>query len=700
MKNRVIILFLVLLLVFPLISADVILKQQPNEIYNLGDVVNFPLKIVSTTDINSFLSIDLLCNGVESMVHKEFISLKSGEEKTLTPQVPLISSFINRSGVCKGKISLGNDYLLSNQFKVSDKIIIKLENYSTEFFPEQEVIFQGEADTEAGNLVENGFIEINLSVDNSSDQIKLFDTIENGLFYVNYTLPKNIKAGDYKGNLLIYQKDINGIKINKGKKKIHFFIKQIPTELKLLLEKNQINPTEKLRIKPILYDQSGDEIKNGKVVLTIKDSGKILRQSEGDLGTFFEYEFNSTYPPSKKGSVFAISSGLSTETEFEVLAFKKVSVEIINNTILLKNQGNIPYNDTVLIQIGEKTLKLNTSLDIGESKKYILSAPNGEYEVKISAGDNQQIKNIALTGDAISVREFTNFSGVSLIKKIFIWLFIIIILGFFAYFAFREFKNQDSFLRRRSKKNIIVRSLSKKSKEDSKIKTFIVNKQKLKEEDSANLFITSKNKGVISSSIAGEKQKSSLICLNLKNFKELKEIPQKDSGKESVKNVLNKIVNLAETNKAFTYVSDNFIFFIFAPSLTKTFDNEKFAIKISNKMSEFLDYHNKLFKDKIKYGFSLNTGEIILNKVDNVIKFMPIGSLIIDAKKISNFALNEIVISKNMNEKIISYAKTDKKIVSDGKIEFYKIREMRDKERHKKFLGEFIKRMESDKEKS
>lgn len=700
-KRGIIISFLVLLLVFPVVSADIVLQQQPNDIYNLGDVVGFPLKIISAKDVNSFLSINLLCDGSESIVHKEFVSLKAGNEKALKPQVPLISNFINNSGICKGKIILGGDYILSSQFKVSNKIDIDLENYSANLFPTQEIIFQGEAKKETGDMINNGFIEINISSGNSSNTLKLSDTIDNGLFYINYTFPKNAKAGEYKGSLLIYQKDINDVKINQGSKNIKFNIEQVPTKLELSLEKDKINPNEKLRIKPLLHDQSGEEINKGKVIVTIKDNGRILRQAEGDIGTYFEYEFDSDYPPSSRGSIFAISNRLSSENEFEILAYKKVEVDIINGTLFLENKGNVFYNESVLVQIGGEALEINTSLQVGEIKKYLLSAPNGEYEVKINAGDDEKKKSVALTGNAISIREFTSSDGMNILKKIFIWLFIIFVLGFFAYIVFREVHNENSFLRKRKSKYAHPPVIRKNKKQgDEKVKTFIVNKQNLKEEESASSLINSENMAIVSSSISGDKQKSSLICINIKNLKELRDLSKKDSGKESVLNVFNKIVNNAEKSKAFTYVSDNYVFFIFTPSLTKTFDNEKSAIKIGNKIKETLENHNKLFKNKVDYGISLNTGEIVLNKSEKKLKFMSIGSFIIDSKKISNFTSKDISISKNMNEKIISYAKTDKKVGSDGKTEFYKIREIRDKERHKKFIGEFVKRMEEDKKKS
>ena len=63
-----------LFLFISIVSADVILIEQPKEVYSLGDTLNIPVKITTINDIASLFTINLICNGVETEVLREYIS--------------------------------------------------------------------------------------------------------------------------------------------------------------------------------------------------------------------------------------------------------------------------------------------------------------------------------------------------------------------------------------------------------------------------------------------------------------------------------------------------------------------------------------------------------------------------------------------------------------------------------------------------
>jgi hypothetical protein len=77
---------------------------------------------------------------------------------------------------------------------------------------------------------------------------------------------------------------------------------------------------------------------------------------------------------------------------------------------------------------------------------------------------------------------------------------------------------------------------------------------------------------------------------------------------------------------------------------------------------------------------------------------MSLGNLIISSKKISSVANNVIYLSKDMRERVISSVKTMREDVKG--VEVYSIKEIRKgKEEHKKFITEFIKRLEGSNDK-
>ena len=78
-----------------------------------------------------------------------------------------------------------------------------------------------------------------------------------------------------------------------------------------------------------------------------------------------------------------------------------------------------------------------------------------------------------------------------------------------------------------------------------------------------------------------------------------------------------------------------------------------------------------------------------------VLQFMSLGNFITAPKKLSSISDGEIYISEKVKERLISDAKTERH-EKDGVV-FYAIKEFRIREDHGKFIGNFLRRLESDK---
>ena len=289
----------------------------------------------------------------------------------------------------------------------------------------------------------------------------------------------------------------------------------------------------------------------------------------------------------------------------------------------------------------------------------------------ISDGENKITKNVSLTGSAIDVKEI---SGLALIAKYpLAWFFIIFVLGFVVFMIFRKGYKKSFF-------GYIPRW--KKNKEEKTIS---------KEPSKKGSIVDIKNKAELSLSLKGEKQSASIISLEIKNLDEI-------TGKEeSIRETLQKITDLAEENNAAVYENHANFFLILAPIITKTFKNERKAVEIAGKIKEILTKHNKLFKQKMDFGISLNYGDIIANKEKNVLKFMSFGNFITAAKKASSISDKEIYLTEAIKNRLIADVKTEKKDING--VEVYTIKQIkREKEEHKKFISDFIKRLEGKKE--
>src|SRR4030042_2215057 len=106
--KRVAILLVFIILMTSLASAELIFTQQPEDLYNLGELIRIPIKIATTEGVANFFSMELICNGIKTEVHKQYIFLSLGEEQEINAAIPLITNFIGRStGVCSIKAILG-----------------------------------------------------------------------------------------------------------------------------------------------------------------------------------------------------------------------------------------------------------------------------------------------------------------------------------------------------------------------------------------------------------------------------------------------------------------------------------------------------------------------------------------------------------------------------------------------------------------
>ena len=160
---------------------------------------------------------------------------------------------------------------------------------------------------------------------------------------------------------------------------------------------------------------------------------------------------------------------------------------------------------------------------------------------------------------------------------------------------------------------------------------------------------------------------------------------------------MQEIVDSAEEHKVATYENQDSIFFILAPIKTKTFHNEKVAIKIAQKIKEVLTKHNKLAKQKIEFGISLNYGTIVAKLETDSLKFMSMGTLITTARKIASLSDEEILIGEKFKSKLESNIKTEKH--TQGNVDFYTIKEIKSREEHKDFIKNFLSRLEGEKKK-
>ncbi|MEX0920646.1 MAG: hypothetical protein WDZ62_00050 [Candidatus Pacearchaeota archaeon] len=674
--RKILLSLILILIILPFASAEIIINQQPKEIYNLGDVLSIPVTIKTSSGISGNFNMDLICNGMEENFYRNGVDLGPGEEIRFQSSLILTKGIIgDLKGNCIIKAHIEDQSKTTNEFKISNLINLNVEFVNTSFKPGDIISIEGDAIKENGNSAD-GFIELGLFEGNNS-LISQLETINNGFFSGSLSLSEDMKAGTFLLKLTAYEQDTQQRRTNEGTTSKSIEINQVPTSVEIIFESKNVDPGSNLNAESVLYDQTGEKI-NGSSTITIKNSkDEIVSQFETNNNEEFNYSIPKRELPSD-WKIMVESNGLEREFIFRINEKESIDMEFVNRTITIVNTGNIPYNKTTLVKIGNETLNVDVYLEVGQSKRYLITAPDGEYNVEVISGENMISGNAVLTGNAIEIREASERTW-SLVKSPTVWIFMILILGFITFVIFKR-GYQRTFVGYISSR--MGRKRKQKKDKTKRVQTY------QETPISKGSIVKTKNPAELSLSIKGSKQEASIINVHIKNLKEIQS--KKNNAGETIQN----LVEIAEGKKAYVYENYSNLFFILAPIKTKTYKNEKSVLDISKKFIEILEKHNKLFKQKIDYGLSLTHGTIIAKEEGSYLKFMSLGKLMSTSKKIASISEGKILLDEFMNEKLRSHLKTEKH--EKNKINFYSIKEMKNPKEHEKFIRGFLERMNKD----
>lgn len=682
MKRVLVLLFALAICSF--VSAEMIINQQPNKVYNLGDSVTVPITIKTIAGTSGMFSMDLLCGTKQINFYKNGVNLLAGEEKIMDSSLVLTKEIVGESvGTCKIKGVIGVEYILTNEFKISNLLTIHPNKDESELEPGQSLLIFGEAIKENGQPAD-GFIELEIIISNStSKNIAQKGTINEGMYSINITLPENIAAGKYLVKLNAYEVALDNSRTNKGFINYNIQIKQIPTSLEIVLEENKIEPGTEVKAKAILHDQTGEKIDSSAIITIKKGESELVEgggPTEKKTGEYLKLDIPYNEPPGN-WTVFALSNQLTGEAHFVINEKEEIKAEIVNETIIITNRGNIPYNGSIIIKIGNESKNYPVYLAVDGINKYELTAPKGEYEVEVFDKEGKSkvkesilITRSPLTGQAIRIRDSSEITAGEFFSRPLVWISSLLLLLIISFVIIRTIRKRKKDRGMGIKKEIFK----------SKPKTHSTNaawesraiplskESKLKIQNKANLSL----------SIKGNKEDVSIINVTIKNLAEVQ------ANKGNSEEPLQKIINLAENKKAFIYENQNNLVLIIAPSKTRTFKNETTALEIAQDAKEIISSYNRIAKNKLDFGISIEHGSIVQKTENGVLNFMSLGTLMSNAKKIAMASQGEVLLGEKIKDKLTN-VRTEKQ--DNGRITFYKIKDMKYYDSgHSRYMDNFL----------
>lgn len=423
-KAKFLVIMVIFILTFPCVfSLEMMLQGQPDKNYNLDDMVEIPVKITSQNGVQGNLNMVLDCDDSSEEFYTNGMRLKPVSEKTVNPTLIFTEDIVNPPDECEIKASLKDTSVSTNEFGVFDKIDINLTSDNKKYEPGEDISLEGRALKLNGNVVD-GIINVSLSIEDFD--YSYLNTINNETFNLNFQLPEDAPAGDFPLNIYIYEKNFNDEITNEGDVTKNFRVKSIPKSLEILLDRSKVKPGNNLSFGTFLYDQNGREM-SSQASITIKNSTHILEETNISTGEVFKYPVEEDNKP-EEWFVFAESQNFTDNESVKILEDKDIKTSFFDNTIEVKNKGNVGINESLSVNIGNQTEEVNLTLGVGESVNYSLTAPDGEYNVSVDSDEDKESESgmMSLTGEAVGVNE-EGEKDFSVIKSPLVWILLIMI---------------------------------------------------------------------------------------------------------------------------------------------------------------------------------------------------------------------------------------------------------------------------------
>lgn len=656
-------LFLLVLFSLSFISAEILILQEPKELYNLGDFVNLNLQIIADEAINNYFEITLICQEFSYPTYRDYIFLEKNQIREIQTIIPLFQENFNQDQRCNIRAKVGNKEKFTSGFLLSNQINLEPEIYLMQTYSPEEIIRVNTRALKRNGEYAVGTYKLTLNFEEESPKVYTNTIGKNGLIEFEYQILKNANSGKASLTLEVFER-FNNFTTNKFSNQYNFSILQIPTNLEILLEEFEINSGKDLEYRTNIYDQSGKKIFD-LISIYIKNSqGRIIRSFDADSGKIERIFLNNSFSPGNytfTGKYYH----LEFNEIFEVKPTPEIKISFVNQTIKIENIGNVFYNEVVDVKIGEKTFNLQPKLNVGEIRYYSLAAPDGEYEIEVISSQSSLKHTSMLTGNSIRVSE----SGVSNrnFKLTLAWIFLLIVLGLGIYISFKKgYGKKFKAIFNKKNKNLVKQEKNK-----------IENETNISEKDF-------KKEAVLSLTIKGKKQECSAVCLRINDLASLEKNPL-------FKETFEKIKSKAKELKSFLYESQNFFLFIFAPDKTLKLKNQDEAIKLAQYILNDLENYNKKFSSKINYGISLNKGMLVIEKKGEKIEFANIGTFLGDTKRISLKSEGEVLISDIFYKSKLSSIKATR--IRNSATPLYKLQGIKvQSKENKQFLKDFVKK--------
>ena len=374
------ILFLMIFLTVPIAFADIAITTD-QDTYNLGNRIKASASILQNSNFEGLFKLTISCNNYKLQYFLTPVSLEANFRTAVN--VPELAATESMLGSCAitGNLATNDNLIIeekgSANFAVANQLIVLPVKSRVTAFPGDNIRVSGVLNEAFGNNVLKASTKIVL--DNSTHVIDAAD----GRFDLDIELPKNIKSGKH-----IIDISAHDSKNNAGSSSIELDVTAIPSYVKTEASSSQLMPGSKIEIVSSLYDQADDLINTSlELSLDAPNSNNVFKkivQSNEKI----DYEF-SQYAEPGNYILTGTHKNLATQTSINITTVREVRIHYENETVLVENTGNVPFEDelTFILESELKKYPVTKKIAIGPGKLMSIELskeiPLGVYNVRV-----------------------------------------------------------------------------------------------------------------------------------------------------------------------------------------------------------------------------------------------------------------------------------------------------------------------------
>ncbi len=617
------------LLTLPFASAE-LLFSQPQAAYNFGDELSMTLTLRPLSDTTDFATIDLTCGSEHVTMYQSLLTIQAGtsREIALTPRLdsPL---FANLNGSCVLQGTFGNDNVASQRFVLTKEITTQLVIPSTLVMPGSSIAISGTAQKVNGAPLE-GFVRFSIDDTNFS----YVQPVTEGVFSFNVTLPNTIAPGEHEVRVVSYEENTQGRVLNEGTESATLIVQVVLTRAEVVLGTSDANVGTPFVFTIYAYDQAGNRIERDAqydIFGPGAEDAFLTRLTQSSVSE----QFNASAETAPGyWRIEARVGDVRAKKLFYVNEFEKLTFTLENNdTLVITNEGNVPYHRSVQIDVGTYSAIKDVTLGVGEFKRFRLKAPDAAYDILVNDGNHTfRAMGVPLTGRAIDIGEVSG----SFFNLWWAGLFVLVILGL-------------TF--------VTNRYVAQRRAAHGKSDTPLVRSSPTRVLSGAQPAYTT------------SREPATMIAVRA------------DCSSARVKNALDSALSSSQRAGAHILQEGDNHLITLSPRLTKKLENDLFAVTLAKEIE------GSLVKNSIDFGIGVGKGEIISDGRGKG-SFTSLGTLVPSVKRLARASKNAVLVSEDVHAALRTSIKAEKQAEDKA----WHVTSVVNRDTHIGFINSFLKR--------